>query len=344
MPKIRPKYINREKNRHGQYVWYFRRPGCERIRLPNEYDTTEFWDAYNQALAGKKLPTPVEQIDTRSLRWLVDRYRESADFTTLARSTQRVRENILLAVIKNAGTSAFTSITPKTIQRGMDARAAQPESANGFLKAMRALMKWAVKAHYMETNPADGIERIANKSDGFHVWTVDEVLVFQTKYPTGTRARLAMDLMLYTGLRRSDIVRVGKQHIKDGILSIKTQKTGAWVSIPVLAPLLKSIEATKTGDLHFIVTDFNKPFTAAGFGNWFGDRCREAGVPGRAHGLRKAAATMAADNGATSHELMAIFGWAKSSQADIYTKEADRKKLSMAAAHKMLRHKGAGGE
>jgi hypothetical protein len=69
------------------------------------------------------------------------------------------------------------------------------------------------------------------------------------------------------------------------------------------------MNASPCGDLTFLVNEWGPPFTDAGFGNWFRDRCLEAGVPGRAHGLRKAGATLAANNGATSRQLMAIFGW-----------------------------------
>lgn len=52
------------------------------------------------------------------------------------------------------------------------------------------------------------------------------------------------------------------------------------------------IAASSLGNMTFLVTEFDRPFTAEGFGNWFRERCIEAGVPGRAHGLRKAGATI----------------------------------------------------
>ena len=346
MPRPRPKYIQHEKTRHGNYVWYFRRPKCERIRLAGEYDSVEFWESYNEALLGRKVTAKQEEAkaDKRTIGWLIQQYCQSSAFRKLAPTTRKVRENIFKHVIKGGGHLSFSTLTAKTIQRGMDNRADVPESANGFLKAMRGLMQWAKSAQHISIDPTEGIGRISIKSDGFHVWSVEEVLQFQKVHKVGTRARLAMDLMLYTGLRRSDVVQIGRQHVRDGILSIKTQKTGTWVSMPVLKPLQASIAATRTGDLTFIVTERGAPFTAASFGNWFRKQCVKAKVPGRAHGLRKAAATMAADNGATTNQLMAIFGWTKSAQAEVYTKEADRKRLAIDAAHKMLRGEGAGAE
>ena len=73
---------------------------------------------------------------------------------------------------------------------------------------------------------------------------------------------------------------------------------------------------------------------AVEFGNWFRWRCNEAGLPHcSAHGLRKCGATIAANNGATEHQLMAIYGWENPKQAAHYTRKANRKKLAADAMH-----------
>ena len=134
--------------------------------------------------------------------------------------------------------------------------------------------------------------------------------------------------------RRGDAVEFGRQHIgKDGWLHYRPRKTsqssGKEVDIPVLPALRAIIDATPCGNLTFLVTQYGKPFTANGFGNWFRERCDEAGLPHcTAHGLRKAGATIAADNGATPHQLMAIFGWTTLEQAEVYTREVNRKRLA----------------
>jgi integrase len=90
------------------------------------------------------------------------------------------------------------------------------------------------------------------------------------------------------------------------------------------------------GQLNFLMTERGKPFTANGFGNWFRDRCNEAGLPQcSAHGLRKAGATIMAERGATDRQLMAMFGWETSQQATTYTAPADRKRLAAEAARLM---------
>src|SRR5262249_44021519 len=181
----------------------------------------------------------------------------------------------------------------------------------------------------------------ANDADGFHAWTQEEVARFEARWPVGTRKRLAFDLLLYTGLRRGDAVRVGRQHERDGVITIRTEKhrkgkPGELVSIPILPPLAASIGTTKTGDLTYPVTDAGRSWVKESFGNWFRDACRKAGCPGSAHGLRKAGATRAAERGASERQLMAIFGWSTGKMAQHYTRSADRKRLAHDAAQLLL--------
>jgi site-specific recombinase XerD len=98
---------------------------------------------------------------------------------------------------------------------------------------------------------------------------------------------------------------------------------------PFLPVLEQIIAGSPCGSMTFLETAQGKPFTAAGFGNWFRDRCDEAGLPKcSAHGLKKAGATLAAENGATASQLMAMFDWSTISQAEVYTRAADRKRMA----------------
>jgi integrase len=75
------------------------------------------------------------------------------------------------------------------------------------------------------------------------------------------------------------------------------------------------------------------------FGNWFREQCRRAGLPKyrSAHGLRKVAAQWAAENGATTQKLMAIFGWKDMKQAERYTRGANQKRLAADAPQLLMR-------
>lgn len=341
MPKPRPPHLHREETRHGAHVWYVRRGHGPRIRLKADYDTPEFWTQYRAALEG--VPPPSKLPKTNSLKWAIDRYRNSSAWAALSLTTRRARENIFKQVIKTAGDEPLREITGETIRAGRERRSATPHSANAFLKAMRGFFAWAVEEKHVAVDPTHGVKLLAGPNDenGFHTWTQEELDRFEARWPIGTRERLAFDLLLYTGLRRGDAVRVGVQHVRDGVITIRTEKhrkgkAGELITIPILEPLAASIAATKTGDLTYLVTAEGRPWVKESFGNWFRDACRAAKCPGAAHGLRKAGATRAAERGASERQLMAIFGWSTGKMAQLYTRAADRSRLARDAAALLL--------
>jgi integrase len=342
MPRRLPPFVYRERSRHGRAVYYFRKGKGARTRLP-EFGTPDFDAAYMAALKGEARHREPERGGT--MAWLVARYKQSAHYASLRGSTRKRRDAIMQAVVKSAGDEPFKAISRKHIVAGIDRRS--PSSGIQFLIAMQQLFKWAVSVELVDKNPCDGVSRPRFNSEGHHVWTVAEVEKYRQHWPVGARERLAMDLLLFTGLRRSDIYRIGRQHLAGGVLSVRTEKTGKPVHIPIWSELRASIDATPTGDLAFLTTSAGKPFTSANsFGIWFGEACKAAGVPGRAHGLRKAGATIAADDGASAHELMAMFGWSRLSMAETYTRQANEKRLAGMAseriANAMRPHLGSG--
>jgi integrase len=235
-----------------------------------------------------------------------------------------------------AGDSPVNWITTETIAAGYERRASTPAQARHFLDTTRGLFKWAAKAKLVKTDPARGVDRVPRKkTDGFIPWTEQHVAAYETRWPVGTRQRVWLDVLLYTGLRRGDAVRFGRQHVRDGVGKLKTEKTNTTVTLPILSVLAETLAAGPCGDLTFIAGDNGQPFTRGGFGNAFREACRAAGVPGSAHGVRKIAATRAANAGATVAELEAIFGWTGGSMASHYTRSADRERLALRAMHKL---------
>ena len=344
MPPHRPPHLHREKTRHGKLVWYVRVGGSSRgprLRLCAEYGTAEFWEEYQAALAGK--PPKSEPPHAGTLAWLLERYRETTAWTYLSPATRRQRENIFAQILETAGKQPFAKITTSVIMAGRDRRSNTPVQARKFLDAMRGLFRWAVKAGLVKADPTIGIENLRTpKTDGFTVWSEDDVAAYEARWPIGTRQRVWLDVLIYTGLRRGDAVRLGRQHVRNGIATIKTEKSGyrVEVSLPILPVLAKTLEAGPCGDLTFVAGENGHPLAKELFGNLFRKACNAAGLRGRsAHGLRKAAATRAANAGATVAELEAIFGWSGGSMAALYTRAADRRRLARGAMHKLANDK-----
>lgn len=337
MPRKLPLHVVRERSRHGTVMFFFRKGKGRRIRLPNTPGSDEFKEAYLRALNGEApKPTPVSASPSDRLEWLVARFRESAKWAEASPATRRQRELLYKSAIEKGKNPHFLAITQKHMQKAVDNRSSTPALAKNFLKAMRAMFVWAIKNEHMKSNPCDGVDLPAYRSDGFPAWTREDAIKFCTKWPVGTIPRLAFELFLTSGLRRGDMHMAGRQHLRGNVFSMRTMKTGVEITVEFPDSLMATIAATKTGDLHFITKTDGKPFTSKeSFGNWFSARCRDADVKKSAHGIRKLAATLAAEDGASAHELMAQFGWVKVEQAETYTKKADRKRLGVRSSKRV---------
>ena len=202
---------------------------------------------------------------------------------------------------------------------------------------MRGLFRWAVKAKLVKSDPTIGVDNPSRpKTGGFQVWTEEDIAAYEARWPIGTRQRVWLDALIYTGLRRGDAVRLGRQHVRNSVATIKTEKTDTVVTLPILPALSATLQAGPCGELTFIAGENGRPLTKESFGNLFRKACRDAGLRDRsAHGLRKAAATRAANAGATVAQLEAIFGWNGGTMASHYTKAADRRRLAIEAMHKL---------
>ena len=144
------------------------RKGTKRIRLPDDYGTPEFWEAYHKAIDGK--PTKIRTVQSGTLAWLVARFKESAQFQQGAETTRYFRDRTLRRVLDahDAGSKEFSRITRKHIEKGMSERAATPHSANHFLSAMNMLFDWAVRNEHVEKNPCAGVRPLRAKIIGHH--------------------------------------------------------------------------------------------------------------------------------------------------------------------------------
>jgi integrase len=350
MPRRLPLYCCEDTDRHGNIRIYFRRKGQPKTRLLGMPWTPAFMEQYEGLLNNKK-----KQADraadhagkANTWRWLCQKYFGSIEFKQLSQRTQTTRRQILEATFSEplspGSKETFADfpvsrMTRKAVKVLRDRKAATPEAANNRLKAIRRVFVFGLEEHdnLIALNPARDVPSFKTNSEGFHTWTEEEVEQYLKVHEEGSKARLALFLLLYTGVRRSDLVVLGRQMVRDGWLKFQPRKTSHissdYLEIPILPILAAEIAKGPQGHLNFLVTDYGKPFTANGFGNRFRAWCEAAGLPQcSAHGLRKAGATFAAENGATEHQLMAIYGWKSAKMAAIYTRKVRQKKLAGSA-------------
>jgi integrase len=207
-----------------------------------------------------------------------------------------------------------------------------------FCDTMRKLFGWALKAEHITKDPAAGLENLPTKKGiGFKPWTEANVEAYCKRWPIGTRQRVWLDVLLYTGLRRGDAVLIGRQHVRNGVATLRTEKSGETITVtlPILPVLQRTLDKGPIGDLAWICGERGAPLVKEAFGNMFAEAARAAGVKKSAHGVRKIAATTAAMNGATVKQLEAIFGWTGGRMAALYSEAADRVRLARDAMHMM---------
>jgi integrase len=345
--KLRRLTVDRSENITRYYV---RLPGKPKVRIIGGPGSEEFMTAYRAAMRGDNRspahivrPAPTV-FAARTLGRAVLAYYTSTAFQVLGESRKRSRRLILNKIVDLSGHELVKLVTKATVQKGMDRRASTPAAANEFLKSIRAVLDYLVSVEEVKENPAKLVRYNVIHTEGFHIWTIDEVVQFIERHKAGSKAVLAMALLLFTGQRRGDVIKMGPQHVKEGSMRLRRGKNGLEGTIPILPPLQAVIDSTQIGHLTYLVTALGKPFSSAGIGNWFRERCDEAELKHcSAHGLRKAGATFAADLGATDEQLMALFGWKSRRQVSTYTRGANQKKLAHEAGSRIAAALSANG-
>ena len=338
MGTIKLEHVNGIKGRDGRVRYYFRRRGSKNVRLPGQPGSAEFMDAYAAALAGnERIDIGASRAKPGTVAATVGKYLRSTAFSNLAPETQRIRRLTLERFREEHGDKSVATLKREHVQNMVTAKAAKPSAARNFLNTLRALMVFAIDDGIRTDDPTLGVKRAKIRTTGYRAWSEDDIAAFEATHPLGSRARLALALLLYTGQRRGDVIRMGRQHIDGDMINVRQQKTGTVLAIPLQPSLRDVIDATPSDHLTFLTTSAGKPFTAGGFTNWFRDMCNEAGLPKgtSAHGLRKAACRRLAEAGCSAKEIAAISGHVSLREIERYTKSADQKRMARSAINRL---------
>jgi integrase len=329
-----PKYVHGYIDRHGKPRFYFRRAGCKKVPLPGLPWSPEFMAAYEAANEGAPHVTlGTSRSKSGTVAAAVASYFESWAFQKLAPETRRTRKNILERFRDQHGDKRIAMLRSDHVKDMMAAKARTPQSANKFLKTLRALMLHCIQTRLIDVDPTQGVKSIKFSTDGYRTWSEADIEAFEARHPVGSRARLAIALLLYTGQRRSDIVTLGRQHIRRGAIHLRQSKTRRALEIPIHLVLQRVLDATPSDHMTFLTTQDGKPFSPAGFTNWFRDRCNEAGLPRgtSAHGLRKAVCRRLAEAGCSANQIASISGHRSLREVQRYTEAVDQARMARAA-------------
>lgn len=333
---VRLKHISRFRDRHGKWRHYLRVPGRKQVPLPGEPGSPEFMAAYVAGLASAEPAPEKPKAAPGSLDALAMSYYASDAYRGLRDSTKRAYRRIVEEIRTKHGNKPVRMLDAMGVQKLMSEKE-QPTAANHRLRLLRALMAHAVDVKMIPTDPTAGVKRRKYRTDGFATWSEAEIEAYEARHPSGTRPRLALALLLYTGQRRSDVVRMGRQHLTGAGLEVRQVKTGHRLTIPVHPALADELAHLPTDRLTWLQTEAGPSFTPGGFYNAFRAWCDEAGIPsGRSpHGLRKACGRRLAEAGATAHQIMAVLGLRTLALAEVYTRAAEQARMARAGMERI---------
>ena len=353
--RTRLRYLVYDPDRRGNDRYYVRlKVGGsykkKRIRQPlldGQGDVSEaFTSAYHAAVAelrGEAAAEPAAPTAKQdSFDWLFDQYYRSAAFRRFDAATQKDKKSVLRRFSESAGALPYKKYRREDMERSQQARAAKPGAADKLVKVLRAVFNWAIgqKPPLASFNPCIGVEPINKRKGGFHTWTPNEIDIFRAHWPIGSMPRLAMEVMISIGARRSDAAQIGPRNefVKDGQRWLRFTAHKGRNRFPVeiearlTNELIDALEKDEAKASTYITSARGTHYTIESFGNAFSRWCGEAGLPHcSSHGLRKAAAVAYAESGATAPELMAVFGWSNLKTAQIYIEQAEKRRMRMNA-------------
>lgn len=344
---VKLKYLKIYRDRHGKTRYYFRRAGFEEIALPDA-SAPEFMVAYGEALKKSTLTLTSEQkppsdigkgrVRNGSLEALIVSWQMSSDYMALKNSTKSVYSRLLNRIRSDAiGQGPFADMQPEHVRMVIAALGDAPTTRLRIRRLLSQLMDYAIDQGWRQDNPVASVKIKRRKSEGIHPWTDMEIDQYLAQWPPGTPQRLALSLMLYTGQRRSDVVRMGPFDVHEGMIYVRQEKTNECLWIPIHSELKKELELWHSkGQTYLCRTSDGKPYTANGFYNVFKDWCALARLPMRCspHGLRKAAGRRLAEAGCTPHQIAAILGHKTLSETMRYTQSARQRILAEQAMGK----------
>lgn len=326
-----PPFASAFSDRHGKRRVRFRRKGLPTAYAEHRPGTDDFWQEYLAWKEGQAPAIGADRAAKGTFNDLISQYYGSIPWRNIPKdSTRRTYRGELERFRTIYGERHVATMTAKNVTKLMEKMADTPSAANNLLKRLRQLFDYSIVLGLRKDNPAKAVRSVSPPADsGFHEWTEPEIAQYRERHPIGTKARLAIEIFLCTAQRRSDAAVMGEDPLKSGYVEVRQLKTGALLSIRMHRDLKAARDACPSGKATFLVSARGTPYTKESLGNWFKERCIEAGLPHcAAHGLRKAASRRMAELGLSNQLIKSITGHSTDSEVARYTRNADQARMA----------------
>jgi integrase len=337
-----PKHVSAWRDRHGKVRFRHRKLGITRY-FKSRIGSPEWLAEYHEYESTDRNFVKARHAPG-TLGDLITRYYRSQDFNSQGEVSQLKNRAVIEEFRHGRDDRPVALLTFEHIDTILANKAKKqlredgkpiggPAAAQRLRKQLRRLFEHAVRLGMLRTNPVELTARVKYKTAGFHTWTEGEIAQFRERHPLGTKARLALEVLVWTGQRRGDAHRFGPSHVRGGRINYEMEKGGKELWLPMAPQLRSAIDAMPAvGVQAYLINEYGKPFTKGGFGNWFRDRCDEAGLKHcSAHGLRKAMARRLAENKASNKMIKSVGGWSNDREVATYTAAADQAELARIA-------------
>jgi integrase len=337
--------VNAQRGRDGRIAYhYFRRRG-RRWRLPPLGDppSEEFMAEYRRLLAETEPRAGELLLSDRSyvrgsFGALVRDYLASGGYKEKKARTQAEYRRVLELLSKRHGDKPVKRLERRHVRQMRDERADTPGAANTILRMMKVVLNFAVEDGLIFANPAAKMKEL--RVGEWRAWTDEECQAFEKRWAPATMQRRAYALAVYTGQRKSDVVRMTREQRSNGHIHVVQQKTDEELWIPEHRELTAELARGVAGVKYLLTTTLGKPFDPVYFGAWFADAIDAAALPDECvfHGLRKCAARKLAEAGCSEGEIASITGHRTSRMISKYTPDANRRKGAASAIRKWERN------
>jgi integrase len=343
-----PKHVARYLS-GGKWYYRYRRVGHPGGTFKSEFGTDEWRREYAAFESHKPSVGSPERYTPGSVGDALIRYYASDTRigpTAVTRGKVKATLAPFLADFGHDRVNGFTfehidAIIARKLVKGIVQTPKGPRPVGGVFAAQKLrkelvrFFDFAVKAGMRRDNPAAISEKISapkvKGEKGFKTWSEQDIAAYRDQHPLGTMARLALEMLLWTGQRRSDVHRMSPEDVREGRIAIVQDKTDKALWIPVAPQLLEAITAVEppAPGVSFIRSGRGEPYSKESFGNVMRKWCDQAGLLERsAHGLRKAAMRRMAELGITNQGMKSISGHSRDDQVAHYTAAANQSKMA----------------
>jgi enterobacteria phage integrase len=330
MTSIRMQYVKQYRDRTGKLRYYLRHPKNPSVPLPGPPGSRQFMAAYEAGFVAPKAKKGKHGDGT--IGALVIGFYQSSGFKNLAPSSQQ-RYRLVLDKFAQKDGHRLVRDMPRRVAISIIEEIGEtaPGMANLSASVMRRLFAYAIGKELRKDNPFSGIEPY--RLGSHHTWSEAEIATYRAAWPIGTRERLAFDLLLYTGQRVGDVAAMRRSDLRNGVIHVTTEKTGAELDIPLHPDLLRSIKACAAQGLTLIGSPHGRPMSAKALSAMVTRAALAAGLSKKCvpHGLRKSAMRRLAEYGSTSKEIASMSGHRSLKEIERYTDAADQAHLARSA-------------